>query len=294
MSKEHCSKEHCSKGRCVAYAVGALCWALVGAGGSALAAEAGGEPHAGTWLNWLSQVRVGGRPVVSSPAGLAFAWSVVVMALLMAAGVAATRRLAMRPRGLQTLLELLVGGMKTLVVSIMGPRGVDFVPFIGTLFIFIAVEDLLGLLPGFISPTSSLSITAALAIVVFVVVQFYGLKEHGLGYLDHFIEGVPRRLAYAPLAVIVFVIHVVGELFRPVTLAVRLFGNIMAGEMVVLVLIGMAVGVMVKWKVPLPLQVPNLALEVLVSIVQATVFALLTTVYLSGVVREREGEAQHG
>jgi F-type H+-transporting ATPase subunit a len=92
--------------------------------------------------------------------------------------------------------------------------------------------------------------------------------------------------------VLVFLVHVVGELFRPVTLALRLFGNITAGETLIFVLVGLSAGLLVKLRVPIPLQLPNMAMEVLIAVVQATVFSLLTAVYLSGVVQQGEGEAE--
>jgi F-type H+-transporting ATPase subunit a len=161
----------------------------------------------------------------------------------------------------------------------MGPRGTGFVPFVGTLFIYIACMNLMGLVPGFMAPTSNLNVTAGLAIIVFFVVQYSGLREHGSGYLGHFIAGVPREFPYVLLAPLVFVVHLLGELFRPVTLSVRLFGNLMAEETVVLIIVGLVAGLARHW-IPIPAQLPNMLLGLLVSIVQAVIFAILTTVYL--------------
>jgi len=152
------------------------------------------------------------------------------------------------------------------------------------------VMNLMGLIPGFMAPTSNLSITAALGIVVFAVVQYQGVRESGAKYLKHFVVGVPLRPIYLPLAVLVFVIHLIGEVFRPVTLALRLRGNIMAGETVIAILIGLGALVLAKWKLPLPLQLPNMVLEVLVAFIQATIFCMLTAVYLTGVLHEEAAE----
>ena len=255
----------------------------------ALASEAGGTPHPQTWLNWIMSVEVGGKPLFHSEAFLAFAWSLVAMVTLLVISVLGTRRLSIRPRGLQTVLEMVVTALRGLVTGIMGPRGADFVPFIGTLFIYIALMNLMGLIPGFMSPTSNLNITAGLALIVFVVVQYYGFREQGLGYLKHFIAGVPPQFPYILLAPLVFAVHLVGELFRPVTLALRLFGNLMAEEMVVLILIGLVAGMARHW-IPIPIQLPNMALGLLVSLVQAAIFSMLATVYLDGVVRHVEAE----
>jgi F-type H+-transporting ATPase subunit a len=258
-------------------------------GAPAVGAAEAGVPHPHTWLDWIISVEVGGKPLLHGDAMIAFAWSLVAIAILATVSVLGTRRLSERPRGIQTALEMIVGGLRGLVVSIMGPAGSKFVPFIGTLFVYIALMNLMGLVPGFMAPTSNLNITAGLAIVVFVVVQYYGIRENGLGYLKHFIAGVPPRFPYLLLAPLVFATHLVGELFRPVTLALRLFGNLMAEETVVLILIGLVAGLARHW-IPLPLQLPNMLLGVLVSLVQAAIFAMLATVYLDGVVRHAEAE----
>ena len=269
----------------------ALAASLAGLLGAApaLAAEGGGMPHPQTWLNWVMSVEVGGRPLFHSEAFLAFAWSLVAVLILTLVAVLGTRRLSLRPRGLQTPLEMIVGALRGMVTSVMGPRGADFLPFIGTLFIYIALMNLMGLLPGFMSPTANLNITAGLGLIVFVVVQYYGFREHGLRYLRHFIAGVPTRFPYVLLAPLVGAIHLIGELLRPMTLALRLFGNLMAAEMVVLILIGLVVGLARHW-IPIPIQLPNMALDILVSFVQAAIFSMLATVYLAGVVAHVESE----
>jgi len=247
--------------------------------------------HPDTWMDWVLSLRVAGRPLFHGEAAVAFAWSLFAMLFLVVLTALGARRVEMRPRGLQTVLEMVVGGLRGVVEGVMGPRGREFVPFIGALFIYITVMNLMGLLPGFMAPTSNLSIAAGLGIVVFAVVQYQGVRENGAGYLKHFVSGVPLRPVYAPLLVLVFAIHLIGELFRPVTLALRLRGNIMAGETVVAILIGLGVVVMAKSKLPIPLQLPNLLLEVLVGVVQATIFCMLTAVYLSGVLHEESAEA---
>lgn len=255
----------------------------------ALAAEEAGGPHPQTWLNWVTTLTWHGRPLVNAGAVLAFAWSLVAIALISIICMTGTRRVFVRPGRLQTALELVVGALRGLVVGIMGPRGNDFVPFIGTLFLYIAFMNLMSLLPGFMAPTSNVNITAGLAIIVFVVVQYYGFREQGLRYLNHFIMGVPREFPYVLLAPLVLVIHVLGELFRPVTLALRLFGNLMAEEMIVLILIGLVLG-LARRGIPIPIQLPNMALGMLVSVVQALIFSMLATVYLDGVMRHVEDE----
>lgn len=265
-------------------------WAQPALGAEAAsAAEATGPPHAQTWLDWLLSVRVAGKALFHSEAAVAFAWSLLVVVFLVVLSAAGTRRVSMKPRGLQTLLEIVVGALRNLVEGVMGPRGVEFLPFIGSLFIYITVMNLMGIVPGFMAPTSSFSITAALAIIVFVVVQYQGFRESGMGYLKHFVQGVPLRSIYLPLAGLVFVIHLIGEIFRPVTLALRLRNNIMAEETVVLIFIGLVAG-LVRYGLPIPVQLPNLLLGLLIGVVQATIFCMLTAVYLTGVLHEETAE----
>jgi len=271
--------------------VAGLCLAVLWASPMAAAAEEG-LPHPRTWLDWVFSLRMAGHPLFTNQAVLAFAWSLVAIVLLTVVSVVGTRRVSVRPRGLQTLLELVVGGLRGVVVSVMGPRGVEFVPFVGTLFVYIAVMNLMSLVPGCMAPTSNLSITAGLAIMVFVVVQYCGVREQGVGYVKHFLEGVPMQFPYVLLAPLVFAVHLVGEVFRPVTLALRLFGNLMAEETVVLILIGLAAPLFARWWLPVPAQLPNMLLGMLVSVVQAAIFSMLTAVYLSRVLRHPEGANQ--
>jgi F-type H+-transporting ATPase subunit a len=258
--------------------------------GPALASDGGGEVHPTTWLDFLARVRIAGHPLVSNQAALAFAWSLVACVALVLISVLGTRRISLRPGKFQLLLETLVGAMRGMVASVMGPRGVEFVPFIGALFIYIAAMNLLGLVPGAMAGTANLSVTAGLAVVVFCVVHYVGFRRHGLRYLDHFVEGVPKRLIYLPLLMLIFVVHVVSELVRPVTLALRLFGNMFAGETVILILIGLMAPLYLHHRIPIPVQLPNMLLEVLIAVVQAMVFSMLAVVYLAGVVETSEAE----
>jgi F-type H+-transporting ATPase subunit a len=134
----------------------------------------------------------------------------------------------------------------------------------------------MGLIPGFASPTSNINTNAAMAIPVFLATHFYGIRVHGFKYLNHFL-GPIRSLAALPLMILMFIIEVIGHLVRPVTLSVRLFGNMVAKHIILAVLAGLA-----------PLLIPTLilALGTLVSFIQAFVFTLLATLYLAGAVEE--------
>ncbi len=272
------------------WAAAAGCLLLLSAGPAAFAEEAAG-PHPGSWLNWLFALRIAGHPVISSDAALAFAWSLVAILILALLAVLGTRRLSLQPGRFQMLLEMTVGGLRAMVEGVMGPRAVEFAPFTGTLFIYIAVMNLLGMVPGFISPTANLNTTAGLALVVFVAVQYQGLREQGVGYVKHFVAGVPLQLPFLLMAPLVFFIHVVGEVMRPVTLALRLFGNIMGEETVVLSLIALVVP-LAKRLILIPVQLPNMLLGLVTALVQALIFAMLAAVYLTGVLREGHEEAR--
>ena len=178
------------------------------------------------------------------------------------------------PRGVQNLVEVLAESMLTLSEETIGERwGKKFFPFIATLFMFILTCNVMGLIPGFTSATSNLNMTVAMALPVFFLYQFFGFKIHGLGYIKHFMGPV---LMLAPL---MFIVEVLSHFARPLTLSVRLFGNMFAKHMLLLVL-----GSIVFTKYFFPSMV--LGLGVLVSFVQAFVFALLTTLYLAGAVEE--------
>jgi len=232
--------------------------------GRAWAAEETGIPEAATWLDWLHRLVPSWIPVQ-------FFWSVFTILLLTVIAWAGTRRMRRQPKGLQNLLEMAVEGLGRLFVGVMGPAGRGYVPFLATLFIYILAMNLLGLLPGFASPTSNLNTTAALALVVFLATQIHGFRVNGLRYLKHFI-GEPWWLCPVMLPV-----HLLGELARPLSLSVRLFGNIFSEDMVILTLIGMAAGLALPL---LPLQFPMLLLALLTSLVQALIFSFLAAIYL--------------
>jgi len=251
---------------------------------AAFGEETGGGEHPGTWLNWLYSIRVNGHPLIHGAGMLALAWSLVAIIILTLIGLIGTRRLSLRPRGLQTVLEMMVSGLRGMVEGVLGPRGAEFTPFIGTIFIYIALMNLLGMVPGVISPTSNLNITAGMAVMVFLVVQFYGFRERGPGYIKHFVHGVPLQFPFILMAPLVFSIHLVGELMRPVTLALRLFGNIMGEETVVLSLIALVIPLEKRF-IFLPVQLPNMLLGLITAFVQALIFSMLTSVYLAGVLQ---------
>lgn len=190
----------------------------------------------------------------------------VVGALILGKGI------QMIPRQGQTLLELIVGGLEDFMVDVTGPEGRAFFPFIATIFLYILVCNLMGLIPGFFSPTANINTTLSLASCVFVLTHIIGIKFHGIKYVKHFLGPV---WAMAPLMVI---IELIGHFARVMSLSIRLFGNIFGKEKVLGILFALAGFALA----PLPI----LFLGILVSFIQATVFTLLSIVYFAGAMEE--------
>lgn len=217
---------------------------------------------------------------------LLFWISVLVMVGLTVFAILSTRRLDMVPRNrLQSLVEMLVGSLNNFVVETIGPDGQKYTPFIGTIFVFILVLNLIGLVPGFKSPTSNLSLIIPLAVIVFVMYNYYGIRQVGL--LKYFRHLVGDPLWLAPL---MLPIHIISELARPISLSIRLFGNIFGEETLLVVLAGLTY-VVIPYVVAIPTQFPVMLLAVLTAFVQALVFTILTTIYIALAVAHAEGEA---
>ena len=197
------------------------------------------------------------RPVVTT-------WAIMV-ALVLASRLL-TRRLRMRPARGQAILELIVTGIMGQIEEVIRKRSQPFLPLLGTLFIFLVAANLSGVLPGVQAPTATLETPAALAVIVFVAVHFYGVRSRGvLGYLASFAK---PKLIMLPL-------NLVSEVTRTFAMMVRLFGNVMSGEFVIALIIGLA-GLFVP--------VPLMALEILVGLVQAYIFTVLATVFIGAAV----------
>lgn len=226
----------------------------------------------GSWLHWVP---------LPSYMGDAVAVSGLVIVILVVLAWLGTRKMGEVPHGLQNFLEWVVEGLGTFTKSVIGPEGEGFTPFIATLFIYILVMNIFGLIPGFVSPTANLNMTVALALVVFAATHFHGVRRRGaLRYLRH-LAGEPLWLA--PL---LFPIHLVGELARPVSLSVRLFGNIFGDDSVILQLALLA-PVLVAVMFPIRIAVTGLAL--FVALVQALIFSVLAAVYIALATAGEEG-----
>lgn len=203
----------------------------------------------------------------------------VLIALFALVAWLSTRRLRIDPGPWQTAVEGVVATIDEAIDALLPDRPEALLPFVGTLWLFIGVANLSGIVPGVSAPTGDLSTTAALAVLVFVSTHWFGIRSEGLGeYLSHYLKPNPVMLPF----------HVVSEISRTVALAVRLFGNVMSLETAALLVLLVA---------GLFAPVPVLMLHVVEAVVQAYIFGMLALVYISGgihsqreVRRKRTGE----
>ncbi|RJQ20313.1 MAG: ATP synthase F0 subunit A [Nitrospiraceae bacterium] len=208
------------------------------------------------------------------PPFVAFSW--VATAIILAVALMVRSSLKLVPAGAQNVVEVVTEFILNLAETSMGHHGRQFLPLLATLFLYILVCNFLGLIPGFEAATGNINTTLSLALPVFFATHYYGLKAHKLGYIKHFV-GPVRSIVALPLMILMFIIEMIGHLARPITLSVRLFGNMMAKHILLGVLAMLA-----PWIIPTLI----LALGTLVSLIQAFVFVLLTTLYLAGAVEE--------
>ncbi|HOK06875.1 MAG TPA: F0F1 ATP synthase subunit A [Syntrophales bacterium] len=206
---------------------------------------------------------------VGVPSQVAYMW--LVMAILAVCSFLATRRLQMAPSGFQNFMEVIVEAFHNLLIDTMGPEGKRFFPLIATLGLFILTSNLLGLIPGFESPTANLNTNAAMALVVFVLTHIVGVQVHGVKYIKQFLGPIWW------LTPLMLPIEIVSHLSRPISLSVRLFGNIEGGHIVLAVLFLL---------VPLLVPLPILVLKLLISFIQTLVFMLLSMMYIAGAMEE--------
>ena len=239
------------------------------------------------------------------PDHVLYTW--VVMVILIGLSWAATRRMSLVPRGAQNFVEVVLEQFIQMIDDVIGPEGRRYLPLIGTLGLFILVCNLMGLVPGLMSPTGNLMTNAACALVVFFAYHYIGIKQQGLGhYLKHFMGPVP---ALAPLMI---PIEVISHLARPLSLTLRLFGNMTGGHILLAIifflmglngLIGFALsgslgGIIVGGiggAVMIVFTVGFLyPLKILVSFLQAFIFVMLTMLYIASAVEGAEHDEPHG
>jgi F-type H+-transporting ATPase subunit a len=234
------------------------------------------------------------------PDHVLYTW--VVMLVLTVVAFVASRNVQLVPRGTQNVLEVVLEQILGLIDDVMGPEGRQYLPLIATLGLFILAANLESLIPGFAGPTANLNTTAACALVVFFSYHYIGVRKHGpISYLKHFMGPVPL-----PLKPLMFVIELISHLARPLSLTLRLFGNMVGGHILLAIIFflmglqgligwalsgsvaGAAIGglgtvVMVAFTVGFLYP-----LKLLVSVLQAFIFVMLTMLYISGAIEEAE------
>lgn len=195
-------------------------------------------------------------------------WGVLLVLLIVCR--LGLRRLGKEPSDRQIALEGVVGAIEDAIAAVLPERGTQLLPFVGTLWIYVAVANLIGILPGLSSPTADLSSTAALAVLVFCSVHYFGIRARGLGaYLRHYLRPNPVLLPF----------HLVGEVTRTLALALRLFGNIMSLELTALLVL-LVVGFLAP--------VPVLMLHIVEALIQAYIFGMLALIYIAGGIQSQE------
>lgn len=199
----------------------------------------------------------------------------LIMAVLGLFAWFVSRRLSTEPGPLQTALEGMITGIEDAVSSVAPQQAQQLMPFIGTLWIFLVIANLSGLIPGVHAPTRDLSATAGLAILVFLSVHWFGIRTQGLKrYLRHYLTPSPILLPF----------HLISEVTRTVALAVRLFGNMMSLEMAALLILLVA-----GFLAPVPI----LMLHIVEALVQAYIFGMLALIYVAGGLQSRQLRQQN-
>ncbi len=200
------------------------------------------------------------------------AWGLLVV--LAGAAVVLSRGLAAKPSLLQSMVEGMVDAMNAAVEAVAGEHARTIMPFIATLWIFLVCANLIGLVPGLNSPTRDLSVTAALAVLVFLSVHWFGIRTQGLKvYLRHYLMPNPVMLPF----------HLISEVTRTVALAVRLFGNMMSLEMAALLILFVA-----GFLAPVPI----LMLHIVEALVQAYIFGMLALVYVASGIHSQQSRTR--
>jgi F-type H+-transporting ATPase subunit a len=211
----------------------------------------------------MDEMVIGGQTVEFKH--IFYTWFAIgILAVL---GLVVKRRLKMVPTGAQNVLEVMVDGLESFIINIMGEAGRRYVPFLCCLFFYILCMNLMGLVPGFDAPTANLNTTAAMAVLVFLYYNFLGLKSWGPKYIKHFSGPMP---ALVPL---MLPIEIISHLARPLSLMLRLFGNIRGEELILVLFFSLA---------PLFATLPVYFLFGLAKMLQAFIFFLLTMLYIRG------------
>ena len=223
-------------------------------------------------LLFPAAVNVGGEALENAHKAvdnITYTW--LIMAFLIILSLITTKGLKKIPERLQNFMEFLISAIEKMVMETLGKHGKGFFPLIATLFLFILLSNLSGLLPGFLPPTANINTTLALAVIVVVLTHVVGISKHGFGYVKHFLGPVWW------LAWMIFVIEIISHISRVLSLSLRLFGNIGGHELVIMVIF-----MLVPLFVPLVMS----GLGLLVAIIQSLVFMYLSMIYIQGAAEE--------
>ncbi|HEV8143481.1 MAG TPA: F0F1 ATP synthase subunit A [Methylomirabilota bacterium] len=244
------------------------------------------------------------------PDHVLYTW--LVMLVLVGIAAASTRRLALVPRGTQNFMEVVLEQFIQLIDDVIGPAGRPYLPLIATLGLFILVSNLMGLVPGLISPTGNLMTNGACAIIVFCTYHYIGIKTQGLGpYLNHFSGPMPWSPGMAPIKLLMIPIELISHFARPLSLTLRLFGNMTGGHILLAIIFflmgldgllgwalsGTVAGMLIGGVGSLFIVAFTIGflypLKILVSFLQAFIFVMLTMLYISGAIEHAE-HGEHG
>ncbi len=206
--------------------------------------------------------------MLTIPGSIITSW--LIMALIIGLAWLSTFHIKMLPGGLQTLIEAIFEAIEQAILDVAPEHGQQIMPFIATLWLFLVVANLLGLIPGLHSPTADLSITSALAVLVFLAVHWFGMRTQGIkNYLHHYLKPTPILLPF----------HIISELTRTLALAIRLFGNVMSLEMAAMLILLVA-----GFLAPIPI----LMLHIIEALVQAYIFGMLALIYLASAIQSHQ------
>jgi F-type H+-transporting ATPase subunit a len=258
-------------------------------GGEHAEADHGGDHSGPPHLPSLVGMAFGSEGFAHHWINVIYAFAIALFFIFVCTRVYAKRQ--MIPGPLQNFIEILVEGMYNFIHSILGKDTKKYVPYLGTLFFYILAMNLMGMVPFGHSPSTSLNITASLAIMTFLYAQWTGISRLGfVGYIDH-LAGQPRDAVSWGLVILMFPMHIIGELAKPLSLALRLFGNITGEDVLVAAFVGLGVAALsfVGSPVGLPLHAPFILLGILLSTIQALVFTLLSTIYILMMLPHEEG-----
>lgn len=199
-------------------------------------------------------------------------WGIMLVITLLA--WLSTRRLTLFPGAWQAMVEGIVAAIDEAITAVAPEQGRQLLPFIGTIWLFLVIANLVGLIPELHSPTRDLSVTSALAAIVFFAVPWFGIKTHGLKqYLHHYLSPSPILLPF----------HIISEFTRTLALAVRLFGNMMSLEIAAMLILLVA-----GFLAPIPI----LMLHIIEALVQAYIFGMLALIYLAGAIQSQQQNEQ--